>query len=104
MSCEHLDQLEADERGQLGVAGTTPDGCEECLAEGTQWVKLRRCLACGHVGCCDSSVGKHATAHNASTGHLVMQSFEPGEDWLWCYEHEEMGRAPDGLPPSPAHS
>ena len=60
-------------------------GCEECLKSGDQWVNLRLCLQCGHVGCCDSSKNRHATAHFESTGHPVMQSMEPGEKWRWCY-------------------
>jgi uncharacterized UBP type Zn finger protein len=60
-------------------------GCEECLALGARWVHLRRCLRCGHVGCCDSSRHKHATGHFHATGHPVVKSFEPGEDWRWCY-------------------
>lgn len=66
----------------------TSTGCEECLALGDTWVHLRLCLHCGHVGCCDSSKNKHATKHNAATGHAVIQSIEPGEDWRWCYAHE----------------
>lgn len=61
------------------------DGCEECLASGDTWVHLRRCLHCGHVGCCDSSKNKHATRHFIASGHPVIQSFEPGETWIWCY-------------------
>jgi len=60
-------------------------GCEECLKLGTSWVHLRLCLECGHVGCCDSSPGRHATGHFQHTGHPIMRSFEPGEDWGWCY-------------------
>jgi monovalent cation:H+ antiporter-2, CPA2 family len=60
-------------------------GCEECLAAGDAWVHLRLCLTCGHVGCCDSSQNKHATQHFHATGHPVMKSAEPGEDWGWCY-------------------
>lgn len=67
------------------------DGCEECLANGTGWVHLRRCLTCGHIGCCDSSPNKHATAHFHAVGHPVIQSFEPGENWRWCYLHEMVG-------------
>jgi uncharacterized UBP type Zn finger protein len=63
-------------------------GCEECLAIGSEWVQLRLCLTCGHVGCCDSSPGKHATKHFHATGHPIMQSFEPGEAWKWCYVDE----------------
>ncbi|CAN5743300.1 MAG: UBP-type zinc finger domain-containing protein [Actinobacteria bacterium] len=79
MSCEHL------EPSNLPVEPTTPDGCQECLAEGGRWVTLRLCLTCGHVGCCNSSPGKHATAHFQNTGHPVIRSFEPGETWRWCY-------------------
>jgi len=69
----------------------TPDGCEECLRDGTDWVHLRICLTCGHVGCCDSSVGRHADAHFRETGHPVMQSFERGEHWRWCYLDDVAG-------------
>ncbi|PZU49841.1 MAG: hypothetical protein DI571_01990 [Arsenicicoccus sp.] len=61
-------------------------GCVECLEGGGWWVHLRRCAACGHVGCCDSSPAQHATEHSTSAGHPVVQSFEPGEDWFWDYE------------------
>lgn len=57
-------------------------GCAECLDSAGWWVHLRRCAACGHVGCCDSSPGQHATAHFQATGHTLMQSFEPGEEWF----------------------
>ena len=60
-------------------------GCEECLAEGGRWVHLRLCMSCGHVGCCDSSPGRHATKHFQTSQHPVVQSFEPGETWGWCY-------------------
>lgn len=60
-------------------------GCEECLALGDDWVHLRLCRTCGHVGCCDSSKNKHARQHFHTSGHPVVQSFEPGEDWMWCY-------------------
>src|SRR3712207_6779190 len=77
-TCTHLDQIRAD---------VTPSaqGCEECLKMGSRWVHLRECLVCGHVGCCDSSPNKHATKHFHATGHPIVQSFEPGEDWMWCY-------------------
>ena len=64
------------------------DGCVECLASGDRWVHLRLCETCGHVGCCDSSPNKHATAHFHATGHPVMRSVEPGETWGWCYVDE----------------
>jgi hypothetical protein len=59
--------------------------CEDCVREGTKWVHLRRCLGCGHVGCCDNSPRRHATGHWRATGHPVMASAEPGEEWAWCY-------------------
>jgi monovalent cation/hydrogen antiporter len=81
-SCDHL-------RDAPTVAvPKTPDGCEECLRDGLTWVHLRLCLTCGHVGCCDSSVGRHAEAHFHETEHPVMRSFEPGEAWRWCYLDE----------------
>ena len=64
------------------------NGCEECLRLGTPWVHLRLCLSCGHVGCCDSSPMRHARAHAHAIGHPIVQSMEPGEDWRWCYVHE----------------
>ena len=67
----------------------TPNGCEECLRLGTEWVHLRLCLTCGHVGCCDSSPLRHARAHAYSAGHPIVQSFEPGESWRWCYVDEQ---------------
>jgi uncharacterized UBP type Zn finger protein len=60
-------------------------GCEECLQTGERWVQLRLCLKCGHVGCCDSSKNRHATAHFEATGHPIIQTLEPGESWRWCY-------------------
>lgn len=65
-------------------------GCEECLVIGQEWVHLRKCLDCGHVGCCDSSTGKHATKHANETGHPCVRSFEPGERWRYCYLDKEM--------------
>jgi uncharacterized UBP type Zn finger protein len=64
------------------------DGCEDCLRLGTRWVHLRLCMTCGHVGCCDDSPMKHATAHFNATAHPVIRSFEPGEAWGWCYVDE----------------
>ncbi len=82
MSCPHADTLEP-------VPPRTPRGCEECLTTGGRWVHLRLCLTCGHVGCCDSSPGRHATGHFHNTGHPVVASYEPGERWAWCYIDEE---------------
>ncbi len=76
-SCGHLDQIH-------DVSPAT-DGCEECLKTGSDWVQLRMCLVCGHVGCCDSSPGKHATQHFHHTKHAVMRSAEAGEPWGWCF-------------------
>lgn len=75
--CEHLSAIKP----------VTPSsaGCEDCLKTGDTWVHLRLCLTCGHVGCCDSSKNKHATAHFKETGHPIIQSFQPGETWRWCY-------------------
>lgn len=84
-SCAHLDEAPNE------VTSNTPDGCEECLAIGSRWVHLRLCLACGHVGCCDSSPNRHATAHNAATAHAVIRSFQPGEQWRWCYVDQTVG-------------
>lgn len=82
-TCEHVPAGDAP-------TARTPDGCEECLANGGRWVHLRLCLTCGHVGCCDSSPSKHATGHFNETHHPVMQSFQPGEDWRWCYVDAQM--------------
>lgn len=71
-----------------GVDPTVPPsgtGCAECDEAGGWWVHLRRCTQCGHIGCCDSSPAQHATAHFRATGHPVITSFEPGEDWFWDY-------------------
>lgn len=68
-----------------------PDACSECLDEGLVWVHLRMCLGCGHVACCDSSIGNHATKHFNNTGHPVIRSVEPGESWRWCYLDELLG-------------
>ncbi|MGW4065479.1 ubiquitin carboxyl-terminal hydrolase 14 [Amycolatopsis sp. NPDC004747] len=70
------------------VVPRTPQGCQECLSTGTSWVHLRLCLTCGHVGCCDSSPMKHASMHAHAIGHPIVRSFEPGENWRWCYVHE----------------
>jgi len=83
--CEHL-----REAPRVAVARTR-EGCEECLRDGTPWVHLRLCLACGHVGCCDSSIGNHAAKHFADLAHPVMRSIEPGEAWRWCYLDERLG-------------
>jgi uncharacterized UBP type Zn finger protein len=95
--CEHVDQVE--------VGGVTPsgDGCQECLETGSTWVHLRLCMTCGHVGCCNSSPNKHATAHFHATEHPLVRSFEPGEDWWWCYLDEAAFNVP-GAAPAPSYS
>ena len=80
-SCPHLETVHE-------VQPRTPQGCEECLAVGGRWVHLRLCLSCGHVGCCDNSPGRHATAHYHQTSDPLIQSLEPDEDWAWCYPDE----------------
>ena len=72
------------------IRDVTPSarGCEECLKLGDEWVHLRLCLTCGHVGCCDSSKNRHATKHFHATTHPIIKSFQPGEDWGWCYVDE----------------
>ncbi len=67
------------------VEPLTPEGCQECLQTGSPWVHLRLCLTCGHVGCCDSSPNRHARLHAGMTRHPIVQSFEPRENWRWCY-------------------
>jgi hypothetical protein len=79
--CSHLDQVRH-------VVPRTPQGCEECLKIGSPWLHLRLCLTCGHVGCCDQSPNRHATGHFHQTGHPLIRSFQPGEDWGWCYVEE----------------
>ena len=79
------------------------DGCEDCLRIGGRWVHLRLCMHCGHVGCCDNSPNRHATAHwHAHHDHPLIRSYEPGEEWWWCYADELFFEVP-GAPPSPSH-
>jgi uncharacterized UBP type Zn finger protein len=82
--CSHLDSVEVLDLPE------EIDGCEECLKLGMTWVHLRMCQTCGHIGCCDNSVGKHATAHYEETRHPIIRSAEPGEDWSWCYPDDLM--------------
>ena len=81
----------------------TPRGCEECLQSGGSWKHLRLCLQCAHVGCCDDSPNKHASTHFQATGHPLMRSYEPGEDWFWCFV-DEVGFEVPGAPPAPSHA
>jgi hypothetical protein len=84
--CTHLDHVRVTELPEAA------DGCEECLREGGAWCHLRICLECGHVGCCDDSPGKHASAHARETSHPIIRSLEPGEVWSWCFVDEVVMR------------
>jgi len=78
--CTHL--------GEISDVAPTPgsQACTDCLAIGEHvWVHLRQCLSCGHVACCDSSPHRHASAHHEASGHPLMRSIQPGEDWRWCF-------------------
>jgi hypothetical protein len=89
-TCTHLDQVDAGAR-------PSAEGCEDCMRDGTTWVHLRMCRTCGHVGCCDASPNRHARAHNASSGHPLISTFEPYEDWWWCFV-AEVGSTVPGQP------
>ena len=80
--CIHLDE----------IRDVTPsaDGCEDCLKIGSTWMHLRLCMICGHVGCCDNSPNRHASKHFAATGHPIIRSFEPGEEWGYCFVDDMM--------------
>ena len=98
--CTHLDHV------HITTLPVAVDGCEDCLAIGGAWLHLRICLECGRVGCCDDSPNRHASAHAHATGHPIIRSLEPGEDWSWCYIDELMMRLPQvsghtRIPPSP---
>jgi hypothetical protein len=79
--CSHTDQIRVEAPDEV-------EGCEDCLRTGDRWMHLRVCLTCGHVGCCDSSPNRHASAHARAEEHPIVQSVEPGEDWCWCYVDE----------------
>ena len=79
--CDHLDQVQVQRPPEVS-------GCEECLKVGDTWVHLRVCRSCGVVSCCDSSRNKHAAKHAAASGHPIVSSLEPGEDWSWCFTDE----------------
>ena len=96
--CQHLDQI--------NDVLPSADGCEDCLAAGGKWLHLRICLECGHVGCCDSSPMRHASAHARESDHPIMRSLEPDEEWSWCFVDETGFVLPDvhgepRIPPSP---
>ena len=89
--CAHLDQVEVTE-----LPAAIP-GCEDCLKIDGWWVHLRMCETCGHIGCCDNSPNRHATAHYHEAGHPIIRSAEPGEDWSYCYV-DEVAFVLDGRP------
>ncbi len=92
--------MKKDTRGINPASKPSGDGCVECLASSKSWwFHLRRCTECGHIGCCDSSPGQHASKHAAATGHTVITSFEPGEDWFYDYEKRGMIEGVELLPP-----
>ena len=98
--CTHLDHVQVTE-----LPESVP-GCADCLATGSEWLHLRICLECGHVGCCDDSPNRHATAHARDSGHPIIRSLEPGEDWSWCFVDQIAMLLPEvhgatRLPPSP---
>jgi uncharacterized UBP type Zn finger protein len=98
--CTHLDSVTVLELPE------SVNGCEDCLREGGVWLHLRICLGCGHIGCCDDSPSRHASAHYRTSGHPLIRSLEPGEDWSWCYRDEVAMRLEEihgqtRIPPSP---
>lgn len=98
--CTHLDQV------QVTQLPDAVDGCEDCLASGDKWLHLRICLGCGKVGCCDDSPNRHASAHARASGHPLIRSLEPGEEWSYCFVDEVALLIPrvEGetqIPPSP---
>ena len=99
-TCTHLDSITVSQ-----LPESVP-GCEECLKSGGVWLHLRICLECGHVGCCDDSPGRHATAHYNSSAHPLIRSLEPGETWSWCFADEvamviREVRGSTRIPPAP---
>lgn len=94
-TCRHLDRVRDVE--------PSAQGCEDCLRIGGRWVHLRICMTCGHVGCCDNSPNRHARAHwQEEPDHALIRSFEPGEDWWWCYPEELIFQVP-GAAPAPSY-
>jgi hypothetical protein len=90
------------------VAEVTPGtkGCAECLAAGAPWVHLRLCRTCGHVGCCDESPGRHATAHYLATRHPIIEGYDPPEGWGWCFVDDafvELPTVTDQIGPIPRY-
>src|ERR671937_65250 len=99
-TCTHLGHV------QVTQLPDSVEGCEDCLAAGDEWLHPRICLECGHGGCCDSSPNRHASAHAAASGHPIIRSLQPGEDWSWCFVDEvamviSNVRGSTRIPPSP---
>ncbi len=82
VGCSHMDRVQE--------VSPSADGCEDCLKTGDSWVHLRICMTCGHVGCCDNSKNTHARKHYHASDHAIVKSFEPGENWLWCFEDKQL--------------
>ena len=93
-ACGHIQAIES--------LKPTKRVCEDCVEIGGRWVHLRTCQECGVTRCCDNSPNRHATAHAGSTDHPIIRSYEPGEDWWWCYPDESIVEVP-GAPPAPSH-
>jgi ubiquitin-hydrolase Zn-finger-containing protein len=99
-ACTHLDHVMVTQLPE------SVDGCEDCLKMGGLWLHLRICLECGKVGCCDDSPNRHASAHAQASGHPIIRSIEPREEWSWCFIDEVMMNIPEvkgqtRIPPSP---
>ena len=99
-TCTHLDHV------RITQLPESVEGCEDCLAAGDKWLHLRICLQCGHVGCCDDSPNRHASAHAQGTGHPLIRSLEPREEWSWCFVDQVAMvipevQGPTRIPPSP---
>ncbi len=100
VSCSHLDHVRITDLPEA------VDGCVDCLTTGDAWLHLRICLECGHVGCCDDSPNRHATAHAQASEHPIIRSLEPGEEWSWCCSDQLAMLIPQvqgatRIPPSP---
>ena len=90
-SCSHLKQIK--------FKSTDTEVCEDCIKTGDSWVHLRLCRTCGHVGCCDDSPNKHATAHHHATRHPIIEGYDPPEGWGWCYVDEAVFDLRDRMTP-----
>lgn len=96
--CTHLDAVDVG-----AVQPAPPDGCAECQVTGDTWVHLRMCATCGHIGCCDSSPNRHASAHARQIEHPLVRSYEPGEAWWFCYPDDVAFEVPGQGPLTDRH-